>query len=190
MIEKESMATIDLDAFVKKPGSPIQHMIDQKLLTAPIEAGESFPIWILNGDVLKPKPGESMELDLAKLATNSRRWHHQIKSAGEDLAYATSAPLKEKSTSYSMKGIFRSSLATKISRQFDWIAKNLDKELIIRLLMIPSHQVVAFWILGKDEHQILVVKAPAGYGLKSGQLLNFKDLLPMLAEPSIGIMDD
>lgn len=190
MIEKEDMGAIDVGAVLKKPGSPIQHLIDQTLLTAPIEIGESFPIWILKGDALKSKPGEPMELDLAKLATNARRRHHQIKSAGKDFAYAHSAASTEKSAG-GMKGIFKSPLAAKISRQFDWIEKNVDQDLIVRLLMIPTHQIVAFWILGKGQNQILVIKAPAEYGLKSDQLLDAaKEFLPLLSEPRIGILDD
>lgn len=153
------------------------------------ELVETFAVWTLDARALLERAGGGRAAQksgakksggvksaakpgaLKAHARPTGRWHHQIKVGGRAAAFARSSGPKLKLDSASLRGLFVAPLARKIEAAVVWIDENEPDERdgvrdpVVRLLVVPSHQLHAFWLLDEREgtSEVLVVDAPARF---------------------------
>src|SRR5262245_20890226 len=106
-----------------------------------MELTESFSLWALGADVVA-----KTYADLAQLARQTGRWHHQIKIDGKAQAFARSMPLGPDAANWSLRELFRSEIAGKIDEAIAWVDTNVTGDPLVRLLVAPAYQLHAFWL--------------------------------------------
>lgn len=151
-----------------------------------VRCGESFALYRLEADkIYSYRPARAGGGDpLAALATDTGRWHLQIKFDGEARAFARSAAGEDKSGASDVREFFASPLAVSIGRAVKWIDAHVPERLRVRLLTVPSHSVEAFWLHdeAKDEGRVLVIEAPPSLqGLPTERLIGAHEFVEALA---------
>lgn len=138
-----------------------------------IELTESFSLWSIAADaIINPNA------ELAHIATQTGRWHHQVKTNGKATAFARSVPLGADAKSWSLRETFESDIAAQIDLAIDWIDANAKGDPLVRLLVVPAFQVHAFWLVEGNDSSILVVDAPEIYQrLKRNGLMSASEFL-------------
>lgn len=156
----------------------------------PAELVETFTVWTLDARALKgggaakkagAKKGAAKAAEkaateagaaggsLRAAARETGRWHHQIKVGGRAAAFARSSGAQLGLDHVSLRGLFVSPLAEKIEEAVGWIDANEPggrggaRDPVVRLLVVPSHQLHAFWLFDEREgtSEVLVIDAPA-----------------------------
>ncbi|MCA1615783.1 MAG: hypothetical protein LC800_17115 [Acidobacteria bacterium] len=127
---------------------------------------------------------------LNALARSTGRWHHQIRVGGSAAAFARSAGQKLKLDGASLRGLFVSPLARKVEEAVGWIDANERDERdggrdpLVRLLVVPSRQLHAFWLLDErgGTSEVLIVDAPARFDAagRGRRLLGEQEFLEMV----------
>lgn len=147
----------------------------------PTSMAESFSVWVLKADALAQDSD-----DIRELAENTDRWHHQIKIDDKPTSYALSAAGGPKSAEWSVRELFESSLAEKISAAIDTIDEaDIPDTYIVRLLKAPAYLIEAFWLLDEQSgnQSILVIEqAPGATRLEVQILYEAKEFLAALRE--------
>lgn len=162
------------------------------------ELVETFAVWTLDARALTRGRGAAKKSGAKKSAAKSDRlsaharatgrWHHQIRVGGIAAAFARSSGAKLELDSASPSGLFVSPLAGKVEEAIDWIDENEPegrdgaRDPVVRLLVVPSHQLHAFWLLdeGEGTSEALVIDAPARFGAPARRLLGEGEFLELL----------
>src|SRR6266581_4621952 len=110
MAHADSLSEQILDVLAGQIGPCLGQVMGATLRGAKkAELTETFPVWMLGLDSLAQGSD-----DLGKLATQTGRWHHQIKTDGRPDAFARSQPLGADPSSWKITAVFQSELAQKI----------------------------------------------------------------------------
>jgi hypothetical protein len=120
-----------------------------------IVLGQTFSVWELTADVIQ-KTAQKREMpDVLAIANDTSRMHHQVIVTKSPVAYARSIDGK-------ICQLFVSPVVKKIDQEFGWIGKNAEGERLVRLLLIPAYQIVAFWLIDEKaaSSQVLVIEFP------------------------------
>lgn len=172
------------------------------------ELVETFAVWTLGARALAPARGRGAAEKsgaeksgaaksaakagaLNALARSTGRWHHQIRVGGKAAAFARSAGQKLRLDSASLRGLFVSPLARKVEEAVGWIDENVPdgrngvRDPLVRLLVVPSRQLHAFWLLDErgGTSEALIVDAPARFDAAAGRgrrLLGEQEFLDLL----------
>ncbi len=126
-----------------------------------IDLGETFAVWALRTD--KIRSGVEKDEDLVKLAANTRHWHHQIRFDGKGLAYARSKPGEgEGNERWKLCELGVSTLAAEIQAASEWSDDNVPDDYLMRLLVVPSRQVRAFWFIDEPNQtsHVYIINSP------------------------------
>jgi hypothetical protein len=145
----------------------------------PSEVRETFSIWMLGLDATT-KPDEP----IGKLAKPTGRWHHQISVGGRSSAFARSMPLGPAPTDWSVtQTSTHSDIAEAIDKTIDWIDKNVKRDPLTRLLIVPAYFIHAFWLDYGETSSILIAHMPEQYTkLRYETLYTPKEFLELLAQ--------
>lgn len=181
-----------LHGVTEQLGEHLHHLGDPDLLKAKsVELCETFEMWKLGAKALAS--GAQSGSDLAQLARPTRNLHHQIKHDGEAKSFASSAGDSKNRT---LAGWTISPLAKKIDQAVRWIDHQVEigGDPLVRLLVVPSYHVHAFWLVGEagSEDRAVVIDAPAQYkGLPRMKLLTSREFLAALVSErqAIGIYE-
>jgi hypothetical protein len=148
---------------------------------------ESFSVWVLDDDDLVYADRTTNLSDLPKA---THRWHHQVRENGIVTGYARS--VGSVTERLDVRQLVNSNLARNIDAAVAFLdeqEKNdryfAEADWLVRLLVAPSFQVHAFWLINKDskESKILLIEAPAY--LRKGnrqQLISFELFIGLLQE--------
>ena len=118
------------------------------------ELEETLSVWMLGGDsVLEDTP-------LADLAARVPYWHHQVTLNDEPRMFARSAVLGPRPEDVSVEEVSESYLASRIADGLSWVEKNVEENVLVRLLVIPTNFVHALWLEEDGVSQVLVVDRP------------------------------
>ena len=118
------------------------------------ELEETLSVWMLGGDsVLEDTP-------LADLAARVPYWHHQVTLNDEPRMFARSAVLGARPEDVSVEEVSESYLASRIADGLSWVEKNVEENVLVRLLVIPTNFVHALWLEEDGVSQVLVVDRP------------------------------
>ncbi len=176
-----------LDALAAKVGVPLAEFGSYAQQPQPAaELSETFAVWSLNPTaVLTP------DVDFAKLVTQTGRWHHQIKVGGQATAFARSMPLGTDAASWEVTQLFQSDIPPKIDRAIDWVDSNVKGDPVVRLLIVPSYYLTAFWLSDGNNNQVYVIDAPSSLTqVHAGTLYSAREFLQKLAQeqPASGFL--
>jgi hypothetical protein len=127
-----------------------------------IDLGETFAVWVLAPEQIYS--GARQGEDLVKLAADTGHWHHQIRFEGKGMAYARSmrGDENEGNESWRLCELGVSVLAEEIQAAAEWSDANMSDDYVMRLLMVPSRQVRAFWFIdeAKQTSSVYIITAP------------------------------
>jgi hypothetical protein len=122
---------------------------------------------------------------LVGLARRTGRWHHQVKIDDRAVAFARST--EPEASGARLRGLFVSPLALKVDEAITWIdererrasagarasggtraagvGRGAGADPLVRLLVVLSHQVHAFWLLeeASGSSGVLIIDAPPGF---------------------------
>jgi hypothetical protein len=170
------------DAFPSDVLKSVAARIGPRLLmppgAPPAQLRETFSVWALGLDATT-RPGEP----IAKLAKPTGRWHHQVSIGNQVRTFARSMPLGPTAADWTVSQITPDSpIAEAIDRAIDWVDKNVQGDPLVKLLIVPSYYLHAFWLKTDGADQILVVHKPDQYTrLKYESLYTPKEFLELLA---------
>jgi hypothetical protein len=167
-----------LDTVAAQVGAEAGRSLGAAILQKSMELTESFSVWSLGADAVA-----KVHADLAQLAHNTGRWHHQIKIDGKADSFARSMPLGPDAADWSVREVFASDVARKIDEGIEWIDRNVPGDPLVRLLVVPAYHLHAFWLTEGGVSQVLVVDMPPGFSkLQPGKLYTSKEFLEALAQ--------
>jgi hypothetical protein len=163
-----SLPKADLDALSKKLGVYISRSklipSDTFATEAPPTLTESIEVWHLS-----PLPDLPSLDSLVSLAKNSGGYYLQIKRESTPIAYAWTSPVGPNNT-HDVDGIVQSLLPMTIDKAITWIDTWYPEiDVTVRLLVVPSYQIHAFWLLGVNGSAIevvIILEAPKSYQLQ------------------------
>ena len=118
---------------------------------------ESFPVWLLTEKALDRRASR-----LSELLEETGIWRHQVSVSGTAVAYAESYRSPE-TGEHQYRGLFPDPLARAVDLaidEIDEIDPSGDPE--VRLVVAPTLELTAFWIVGDHESRFLVVDQPGG----------------------------
>lgn len=159
-----------------------------------VTLGETFEVWMIEGDTSKWHTAY-----LRELARPTGYLHHQVYVRGNAMLYARSTPLSTAPGSWRVTEVFESELAEDIDKAIDAIdeieSDGADDSLV-RLLVIPTYQTHALWLLrDSGDDQVFVLNRPPEFtslsvfnSLSSDRLPNQGEFLEALhsVQPIIG----
>lgn len=86
-----------------------------------------------------------------------------------------------------------SSIAEKIDQSVSWIDDNVFEDAEVRMLVIPSYAVTAFWLLSTSGNDVVVIDRPiySQNSIAKNRLYTFIDFVAVLnkTQPSVGVPD-
>ena len=143
------------------------------------DLAESFSVWMVGLDKLVED-----STDLRELATQTGRWHHQIRVDEQAEAFARSRPLGADPLSWRITEVFQSELAKRIDTSITWVDMNLEGDPLVRLLVVPAYHLTAFWLVDDADSQVIIIDAPLHYDTLQAdhQVLTQKEFLDKLRQ--------
>jgi hypothetical protein len=139
---------------------------------------ETFAIYMLDED--KIADATQSERGLVRIVRNTNRFHHQIGTDGTPTGYARSETQADGTTI--ICGVFVSDLARAFDSAIKWLLQferdnpdYVQTKPLVRVLVVPSYQVHAFWLLheGDGTSDFIVIDAPPEIkGLEGERLLS------------------
>lgn len=133
----------------------------------------------------------SASVDVPDVAERTNRWH-QVRFDGRAEMFVRSALAGAHPPILELRELFLSRIAEKIDRAIDAV-EPFPGDLLVRLLILPSHQVHAFWLYfeGSDSSQVLVLDAPGQLEFAEGQVHDPREFMQELfREPHfIGVQE-
>jgi hypothetical protein len=111
---------------------------------------DTFAVWVLDEEALSTKRTSS----LSEMARFAERWHHQIRQGGEVAVYARS--VGSDGSDLSFQQLAQSELARSIDQAIslvDTYEKELAGDWLVRLLIVPSYQAYAFWLVNQSSEK-------------------------------------
>jgi hypothetical protein len=181
-----------------KPLPSADHLSDNAP-SSPFKLQDTFAVYRLGAKSIKNP--DNANIDIAALAKNTWRWHHQIKVDEQPVAFARTCA-SEQAGAYDVCQFFVSDLSGAVDDAITWIDKYEAKhpeyaetEPLVRLLVVPAYNVLAFWLLKQKTGQsdLLVIDAlPELVELKRDQLLSSAEFLKAFTEhdPITGVVFD
>lgn len=159
MAHADPFPTAALDVVSRQVGSRLAGVVPDDLIqNVPIELAESFAIWMLALDATT-RANE----DLSHLARRTGRWHHQVRFGGQARAFAWSMPYGPDPTDWSIEQVSFSPIAERIDAAVEWIDQNVPDDPLVRLLVVPSYYLHAFWLHQDEWDRVLVIDRPEQY---------------------------
>lgn len=151
-----------------------------------LELAETFSLWTLGtDDIVRFKQTGA---DLADLARETGRWHHQLKSPKGPVGFARSLSPGADPEKTSVRDVFFSELSALINRAIRVADEVIPDNRVARLLSVPAYQVHAFWFVNQDpaddyhdQMDVLIIDAPGRLKLKPRSFLSARDFLSTLA---------
>ncbi len=136
--------------------------------------------------------------DLAKLATPSGRFHHQVKLDGDATAFARSGYSSGKEGErWLVDEIYVSPLAVQLEEVYESSKKLFPGDnFLARLLTAPAYKVEALWFVNRADAEngvetggdLLIVDAPGGQArLEPHQRINSTEFLEILRNMPVGL---
>jgi hypothetical protein len=123
------------------------------------ELRETFSVWLLGLESTA-----NWNQPIARLAVHTGQWHHQISTDGRANAFARSAPFGPTAADWSISQVATdSAIAAKIDRAIEWVDKKVSEDALVRLLIVPSYYLHAFWLQTPEHGQIVVIDRPDSY---------------------------
>src|SRR2546423_1708193 len=101
----------------------------RKLANTRIDMGETFPVWMLGADAVT-----HLDKDIAQVAVQTGRWHHQVRFSGKAEAFARSIPLGADHSSWDVREVFQSDIAKEIDDAITWVDQHVKGDAQVRLL--------------------------------------------------------
>lgn len=135
------------------------------------ELGETFSVWMLGLNAVTQT--DVSNTDIHQLATETGRWHHQVRYGGQAQAFARSMnDSRPGAGGWSVTQLFASHIAARIDEAIDWVDQNVPGDPLVRLVIIPAFHLHAFWLTEENgESQFLVIDMPNTF-----TKLNYKTL--------------
>jgi hypothetical protein len=183
----------ELRETVKKHLPPIPPG-DSEQATMKFNLCETFTVWKLKKGTVEALDSPKFTGDLYDWVEPTEFLHHQVREKGELVAFARSYRGDgESSISLSQYNI--SPLMAAIDNAIDVIERNEKDEVaasdpVVRLLEIPSHHIVAFWLyaetLPTNPSRSVIVRAPTEISKKyRGRLLTSAEFFGALKEGGV-----
>ncbi|MBV9209858.1 MAG: hypothetical protein JOZ52_04480 [Acidobacteria bacterium] len=184
--------------FFTKAASPVLRMREDAP-HSPLRLQETFAIYRLGAKSIKDAAEAGK--DIAEFARNTGRWHHQVKVDEEPVAFARTCAAKQDGA-YDVCQFFVSDLSKAIDDAITWIDKYeaahpeyAETDPLVRLLVVPAYNVLAFWLLKQKTGQsdLLVIDALAELvELKEERLLSSAEFLKAFGghDPITGVAFD
>lgn len=186
-VEKLITAAGGADSSKDKPVAKIHGLVNAMSRAAAPPSfvlEETFALYRLGAKSIADAIGT--DKDINELAVNTSRWHHQIKVDRQPVAFARTCVSGE-AKGYDICQFFVSDVSGAIDSAIAWIdeyeadhPEYAETEPLVRLLVVPAYNVLAFWLLQQKTGQsdLLVIDAlPELEGLKGNQLLNSAEFL-------------
>lgn len=153
-----------------------------------VTLGETFEVWMLEGDAVRWHAAS-----LRDLARPMSRLHHQVYVREKAKLYARSTPLAAEPGSWRVTEVFESELAGNIDKAIetiDEIDSDRADDSLVHLLVVPTYQTYAFWLLRDSWNDgVLVLDHPPEFtSLSRDRLLSQGEFLEALRgeRPIIG----
>jgi hypothetical protein len=160
-----------------------RELLTAEAATPALTVGEYFEVWILRADAVST--AAQQKFDLEKLAKRTGRFHHQIRFAGKGELFARSTQPRDDPDKLTLRELFFSPLAKDIDAAIDWLDQHVDDDWLARLLVAPSYQLNAFWLLNRKskDSQILIISLPETFRyLQKEKLISSRDFLESLGK--------
>jgi hypothetical protein len=151
--------------------------------TPALTIAEYFEVWILRADVVKRAARQ--KFDLEKLAKRTGLFHHQIHFTGQRQLFARSTHPPDEPEKLRLRELFFSTLAGDIDLAIDWLDRNVDDSWLARILIAPSYQLTAFWLLKQStkESRVLIISLPEIFkSLQKEKLIDSREFLEALSK--------
>jgi len=175
---------------------------DSEQATIKINLCETFTVWKLKKGTVEALDSPKFTGDLYDWVEPTEFLHHQVREKGELVAFARSYR-GDGDNPLSLSQYNISPLMSAIDSAIDVVERNEEKDEIaasdpvVRLLEIPSHHIVAFWLYADtpptNGSRSVIVKAPKKILEKYGnQLLTSAQFFALLKESGVirGITKD
>lgn len=167
---------------------------DSEQATLRLNLCETFTVWKLKKGVVEALDSPEFTGDLSDWVEPTEFLHHQVREKGELVAFARSDRGDgESPVNLSQYNI--SPLVSAIDSAIDVIERNEKDEVaasdpVVRLLEIPSHHIVAFWLyaeaLQTDPSRSVIVRAPTKISEKyRDRLLTSAEFFGVLKEGGV-----
>jgi hypothetical protein len=181
MAHAENFPDAAADEVVKQIGALLPgQFIANPPAEGEVTLSETFEVWILDGNAVT-QPTDS----LRQLARPTGYRHHQVFIKGAAKLFARSTPPDAATGRWRVTEVFESELAGKIDEAIDLI-DSMDRDDIddplVRLLIAPTYQTHAFWLLSdtKDDQVLVLSRPPEFTSLRTDQLLSQGEFLEAL----------
>ena len=115
---------------------------------------ETLSVWTLS-EAFVP-----VDASLARLATRVPRWHHQVTFDDEPAAFVRSSVYGTNPDDVSVEEFVNSPIASSIASGLAWVEKNSTDDVLVRLLIIPTHFIHALWLQDHESSKVLIVDRP------------------------------
>lgn len=138
---------------------------------------ESFEVWVVDAPAILDSPPDA---DLRSVARRSVRVHHQLLVDGKAVAYVRSI---RRGVTRIVDALSLSPTAKRIDDVIDRLDATVRQRAVVRLLRIPSEQVVALWIVplsAKAASRVWLVAVPPQLRLSHRGPIDSKRLLTAL----------
>jgi hypothetical protein len=167
---------------------------DSEQATIKLNLCETFTVWKLKKGTVEALNSPEFTGDLSDWVEPTEFLHHQVREKGELVAFARSHRGDgESSMSLSQYNI--SPLMSAMDSALDVIERNEEDEVaasdpVVRLLEIPSHHIVAFWLyaetLPTNRSRSVIVRAPTKISENyRGRLLTSAQFFGLLKESGV-----
>jgi hypothetical protein len=161
----------------------------------PDELAESYAVWTVD-----EKSVTKFDSRMSTLARNTGNWHHQVRrvtaapggaTSDKVIAYARSEPRGPEPGDWAVVA------TTEVTPQFDlgteirnaaaWIDESIPGDPLVRMLIMPSRYLHAFWLVYPNRDDIVVIDMPKSFThLKYQKVYNAHDFLENLSlEPVV-----
>ena len=135
---------------------------------------ETFAVWTIDPSVLdssRKDIADVLSSDIARWATSTRQWHHQIRFGAKAKAFARSAYRGEGSTELYLAQLTVAPQAGMIDRAINLVDREgerdsvLRSDPVVRLLELPAYSFTSLWLLDESarESRALIIDAPSRY---------------------------
>lgn len=123
---------------------------------------------------------------IQEVATKTGVWQHQIRygSAVREIARSTEpgAPSGSKDE-WKVQEVVETPAGPRIDETIAWIDKNVSRESVANILMVPAFYLTAFWLRSPPNDEVVIVDMPAGlHNLKFFHRYDAEDFLRLLSE--------
>jgi hypothetical protein len=148
------------------PGAPSTVAFERSAEgAAPIEIGESFPVYMLGVDKL-----QGGDDNLPRIVRPTGVWQHQIRIGDEAQDIARSTAPKPGAPAggdgWQVQEVVRSAAAPRIDAAIAWIDQNKDiaEDAVANLLLVPAFYLTAFWLHETQRDNVVIADMPPRLG--------------------------